>query len=169
MKKCAAIGLLLVMLLLGACSASGKSVKRIGRELGLDMPKNVWATSISTVGGFHGDGVLCTTLNFDDQDCLEQIRQSGDWKPLPLSENLQAVVYGVQTGNEAVGPYIALDDSAHPVVPQMQNGYYYFRDRHSQSKDPADDSDVLNRASLNLTIAMYNADTHTLYYLELDT
>jgi len=56
-----------------------------------------------------------------------------------------------------------------PAIPEVDNGYYYFRDRHYQSTDPTDDSGVLGRASYNFTIAIYDTDSKILYYMELDT
>ena len=56
-----------------------------------------------------------------------------------------------------------------PVIPEVENGYYYFLDRHSQSTNPKYDSGVLGRASYNFTIAIYDEDRQTLYYAELDT
>lgn len=66
------------------------------------------------------------------------------------------------------GPYIH-DSDYNPVVPKIENGYYCFVDRHSQSKDKKDDSPLLNRYSINCSLAIYDTDTNLLYYLELDT
>ena len=48
-------------------------------------------------------------------------------------------------------------------------GYYYFIDRHSDSKDKYDYSDINKRSSYNLTIAIYDKSNKTIYYYELDT
>ena len=87
---------------------------------------------------------------------------------MPLTENLTALVYGLQTESSSVGPMIHSGDGA-PVIPEVENGYYYFLDRHSQSTNPKDDSGVLDRASYNFTIAIFDTDQQTLYYMELDT
>ena len=56
-----------------------------------------------------------------------------------------------------------------PVIPDIEIEYYYFRDRHSQSTDPKDDTGVLGRGSYNFTIAILDTIMQRLYYLEFDT
>lgn len=53
--------------------------------------------------------------------------------------------------------------------PEIANGLWYFYDRHSESKDPADDAELFNRFSYNFTFAVFDADRDRLYYLEFDT
>jgi hypothetical protein len=54
------------------------------------------------------------------------MEENEHWLELPLSENLQTFLYQ---------PY---DDTL--TIPEIKNGYYYFYDKHSDSKDPYDDS-----------------------------
>ena len=54
-------------------------------------------------------------------------------------------------------------------IPEVTNGYYYFCDRHSDSIDSSDDTNLLSRASFNFTLAIYDSDTNRLYYVEFDT
>ena len=54
-------------------------------------------------------------------------------------------------------------------IPQIENGYYYFYDRHDEATDPYDDSEFLARFSFNFTLAIYDSDTNTLYLCEYDT
>ena len=62
-------------------------------------------------------------------------------------------------------------DSYETVLETMglENGYYFFEDRHSESKDSADDSEMFYRNSYNFSIAVYDTDNHIFYYFELDT
>ena len=46
---------------------------------------------------------------------------------------------------------------------------YYFLDRHSESKDRYDSSDLNNRFSWNFTLALLDVDKNIIYYYELDT
>lgn len=119
-------------------------------------------------GGFLGDGKMVVKLSFSDTDCLNRIKESSAWKPLPLTKNLEAFVYGAGIYGFYHGPYIH-DSDYNPVVPKIENGYYCFVDRHSESKDKKDDSALLNRYSTNCSLAIYDTDTNLLYYLELDT
>ena len=62
------------------------------------------------------------------------------------------------------GPYLT-DGEGDPLVPEIRAGFYRLIDRHAQ----AGETDLLGRASLNFTLALYDTDTDTLYYFEMDT
>ena len=115
-------------------------------------------------GGFHGDGMYYLVLDCskNQESTLEIV--SG-WKELPLSKNIKLMIYG-GTADEVV--YMSEIANA-AKIPTVENGYYYFCDRHSQSTDADDDTNLLNRASFNFTLAIYDCDTDTLYYVEYDT
>lgn len=169
MKRALAILTVFCVFLLSGCEQSGYSKTNISKTLGIDISSAEYMTTIDTHGGFFGDGTAHVIVPLEGSNCLEQIQSNNDWHELPLSENLTAIVYGIKTENASIGPYITFDDSGSSGIPEIENGYYFFLDRHSQSTDPSDDSSVLARASFNLTIAIYDADTDTLHYLELDT
>ena len=117
-----------------------------------------------THGGFHGDGSYYLIL-----DCSEKSEQSTelikDWKPLPLTENLQLIMYGGEKDGVSYGYNLA--EKAH--WPFINNGVYKFVDRHSEADDKSDDTNLFNRYSFNFSIAVYDLDTNTLYYFEFDT
>ena len=117
----------------------------------------------STHGGFHGDGVSCTALQFSDDTVLEEIKNSSNWKEFPLDETVQAIVYGISEDTYSIGPYLT-DDEGNAIVPDIQNGYYLLIDRQIDQE-----MDILSRASFNLTVALYDTDTNILYICELDT
>ena len=112
-------------------------------------------------------------LQFSDGEVLEQIEESGDWEAFPLDRTAQALVYGVteETGTEETGitvfqtgPYLN-DSDGNLLVPEIREGYYRLIDRHAQ----AGESDILDRHSFNFTLALYDTETDTLYFCELDT
>lgn len=117
-----------------------------------------------THGGFLGDGLYVLTL-----DCAQNrdkaLATVSTWKTLPLSENLQLMLYG----GERNGTIYGYDLAQEAGIPQIDNGWYRFEDRHDQSKDPADDTALFNRFSYNFSLAIYDADADRLYYLEFDT
>ena len=88
-----------------------------------------------------------------------------------MDENVTALIYGVTKveGNSVYsnGPYITSGDGQ-PLIPRVENGWYYFADRQSEG-NIHDSSQVLERASINCTVAVYDSDNEKLYYLELDT
>ena len=51
----------------------------------------------------------------------------------------------------------------------MDIGYWYFVDRNSENGDSSSDSEIFNRNSFNITVALYDLDENILYYLEFDT
>ena len=117
-----------------------------------------------THGGFLGDGCYYLIL-----DCSQNRSQAhkviNEWEELPLSENLDLAMYGGERNGVTYGLNFA--EVAH--WPTINNGVYKFIDRHSESVNEADDTNLLSRYSFNFSIAVYDLDTDTLYYFEMDT
>ena len=112
-------------------------------------------------------------LQFSDGEALKQIEESGDWEAFPLDRTAQVLVYGVteEFGTEETGitvfqdgPYL-VDSDGDPLVSEIREGYYQLIDRHAE----AGQSDILDRHSFNFTLALYDTETDTLYFCELDT
>lgn len=173
-KYCAVIAVLLIGVLVNitGCQLMGFQttdvLTDISNTLEVDVSDGVVIYQYDDHGGFLGDGEMVVKLSFSDTDCLNRIKESSAWKPLPLTKNLEAFVYGAVIYGCNYEPCIH-DEDYNPVVPKIENGYYCFVDRHSQSKDKKDDFPLLNRYSINCSLAIYDTDTNLLYYLELDT
>lgn len=116
-----------------------------------------------THGGFLGDGSYNLIL-----DCSGNTEQAKKiikgWKQLPLTENLQYAMYGGEIDGVPYGGFA--EDANWPII---ENGVYKFVDRHYESVNESDDTDLLNRYSFNFSVAAYDLDTNILYYYELDT
>ncbi len=154
---------LAIMLLLAACGRSDP-LEEVGAELGVDLSGGTLVVSQDSHGGFHGDGMTALQVVIPGLT----IPESPNWHPLPLSENLRRAFYGsVKDG----WTYDALftDDSGRSLLPQVDNGCWFFSDRHSQSTDSADDTGLFSRYSWNFTAAVYDSDTDTLYFFRFDT
>jgi len=119
---------------------------------------------LDTHDGFQGEGLYYLIL-----DCSHNKTKSmqivKNWKKLPLSENLNYIMYGEVKDGLTYGYELAKE--AH--IPKIENGYYIFKDEHSQSKDSTDDTELLDRHSYNFSIAIYDCDTDQMYYFEYDT
>ena len=139
----------------------------ISDTLGMNVRSGEVLVESDTHGGFHGDGLLFAAFSFSDDSISRQIANDNDWSPLPWSHKLTTLAYGSGTAAIRNGPYLT-DGNGTPVLPAVQNGYYFFYDRHSQAEDPRDESAVF-RGSFNFTLALYDTDTDTLYYVEFDT
>lgn len=164
MKKLAI--LLLILILLSGCSAKDP-LREISDVIGVDVTGGTLLEHTDSHGGFLGDGesILCIRLTEEQAaELIHSVRESEFWHSLPLSEDLSAAVYGRQTATEGFGPLFP-----EGAVPPVENGVWFFRDRHSQSTNPANTSGLHDRSSWNFTAAIFDADTNSLYYLELDT
>jgi hypothetical protein len=129
--------------------------------LGLDLSRGTVTRQEDSHGGFHGDGSAFTVLTFDAEarQTLEGEMGGDCWHPLPMTENAAKAV-----------ECLALDKNDTRLIPEVEQGYYYFRDRNRESQDPADDSALFDfDRSYNFTLAVYDSETGTLYYFELDT
>ena len=117
---------------------------------------------LDTHGGFQGEGSHYLILDCSDnkEKALEIVK---DWKKLPLSKNLNHIMYG----EEDINYEIDLAEKAH--IPKIVNGYYIFEDSQLEDKDNRDDSELFNRSSFNFEIAIYDCDADRMYYFEFDT
>ena len=117
-----------------------------------------------THDGFYGDGSYYLIL-----DCSEETEQAAelikDWTLLPLTENLELVMYGGE--KDGLSYEYNLAEEAH--WPTIRNGVYKFVDRHSEATNKSDDTNLMGRHSFNFSVAVYDLDTNTLYYFEFDT
>ena len=169
----------LMLFTLTACGSEDPA-EEISRALHIDVSAGEEISSSDTQhthgpsgdtahGGFHGDGISCVALQFPNSQVADAIAANAAWTPLPLDETAQALAYGVtrEDGGEvfSAGPYLT-DDSGDPLLPGIANGFYRLIDRHS---DAGDGQNLLERASLNVTLAVYDADSDTLYFCEMDT
>lgn len=145
---------------LTACGAKGDEAAKV---LGLDTSKGEEISNYDTHGGFHGDGTTCIAYHFDDDTILDEIKSSSEWSEFPLDDTVQALVYGLSDETTQIGPMLN-DKEGHPIVPEIQNGYYLLIDRQSGAE-----GDTLDRYSFNITLGLYDTDTNTLYFCKLDT
>ena len=167
---CALLALAVIAALAGC--GTKNDLKQISKILSVDCAGAEVVTKYDSHGGFLGDGTLFYALQFSDGSAVDAIKASGDWKPFPLSDSLKTAIWGWQDDEHDYAPLIIKDnDWDNPLIPQVENGYYFFRDRHSYAADPKDDSAFLDesRPSYNFTVAIYDTDTNMLYYSEFDT
>lgn len=133
---------------------------RISAALEVDISDGIILEGYDDHSGFHGDGTLFAVFEFSDDALEQKISCPGGWNSLPLTDNLEVLVYGIRSSEAATGPFIGI------TMPKVERGYWYFYDRRGMTSD---DRTVLQRESYNYTIAIYDADTNKLYYCEYDT
>lgn len=165
MKRLLAALLPLLLLLSGCCFflndwEEPKTV--VERELGLTLEGSRVLQSTDTHGRFLGDGKTLIVLSFEESGA-EQIRQqvAARWNAMPLSEPLYQAVY------ESDGLIPIPGDGEEAQFPRITDGYWYLEDR--QGEDPSDGSELFSRASFNFTLAIYDCEDDTLYFIQVDT
>lgn len=162
--------LVLSLCLLSGCLGGGVQ-DQIQQQVGIDVSGGTVLSQSDTHGGFHGDGISCFAYTFSDDSCLQQVSQADGWSAFPLNETAQILLYGVTEETEttifSAGPYF-IDQEGACLVPPIENGWYRLVDRHSDVGTP-DDEGLLARGSFNCTLAVYDEDTATFYFCELDT
>lgn len=161
------VTVVLAAVLLAGCMG-GMTKKQLSKTLGVDLSGGKVLQSEDTHGGFLGDDVTFITLSFADGELPAQLREGERWHELPLSENVTALLWGIETPSSLYGPYIA-DQNGDPLFPVVENGFWFFIDRQNTGADIYDDSQVLDRYSFNITVAIYDSETGMLYYCEFDT
>lgn len=163
--------LALCLCLLSGCQGSAGVPSQIQQQVGIDVSGGRELSQSDTHGGFHGDGISCFAYTFSDDSCLRQVSQADGWSAFPLNETAQILLYGVTEETEttifSAGPYFT-DEEGACLVPPIENGWYCLVDRHSDVGTP-DDEGLLARGSFNCTLAVYDEDTATFYFCELDT
>ena len=154
--------LLSICLMVTSCKF-GTAKQQIKRELNIDVSKCSIEKDKDTHGGFLGDGdyiaVLDCNNNFNNMK-----KKLLSWNKLPLSENLQLIMYGGKKDGMEYEYNLALENK----IPEIKNGYYYFINRHRDASSKQSD-DIFNHYSFNFTLAMYDLDTNKLYYYKFDT
>ena len=152
--------LFLTVLLLTGCGKDSRASGEIADSLGIR--ESTLLTQEDSHGGFHGDGD--TVMVFQTPDF-----QPGEgWKAFPLPEPLSIALWGGRAGQVHWGSLMT-GETGEPLMPELEDGYYYFRDRHHESTDPEDPSRLLDRSSFNFTLAVYDPASEKVYYFEKDT
>lgn len=170
-KKLFAAVLILIATLLGGCREYDP-LGDIADVLGVDVYSAEILHSQDSHGGFLGDGLLAVSFQFypeEAKELPEQLENLAGWHLFPLPENVDRALYGTDNRNPTTTALIRDYSTDELLVPHIENGWYFFYDRHSGVTDPLDDTDLFSRASYNCTVAVFDTDTGILYYFEIDT
>ena len=111
-----------------------------------------------THGGFHGDGEALIKVYFSYKQAekfIRKIDKNIHWNKLPMKDILQTCL------NNNITDGIS--------VPIIENGYWFFLDRHIKATNKYNYYDMFDRASSNYSIAIFDIDSNVLYIYSLDT
>ena len=123
---------LLILVILIICGCSSTDNRNIINKIELDNYSCKIVTQKDNHSGFFGDGeyfakIKCSNINNEGL--------SSHWKKLPLSTSI----------NEAANINHCDSEGCYNIyekynIPNIKNGYYYFLDRNSESKNKYDDT-----------------------------
>lgn len=164
------IPLLAAAIAISVYMRSGGEVAKAAAVLGFTPEGGQVVRSEDTHGGCHGDGHRFIVMDFGAEDgraLAARLEASETWKPLPFDRTLTALAYGLREGPRQTGPFVT-GRGGSALLPAIEKGYYFFKDRHAEA-DMDGGADLLARASMNFTLAVFDAAANRLYYYELDT
>ena len=87
-----------------------------------------------------------------------------EWKVLPMSSELEYALE-IKQCNEVD----CKDIYERYNIPNIENGYYVFLDRHEDAVDKKSEEEINSRISYNYSVGIYDSDNMIIYYYDLDT
>lgn len=102
--------ILMMIIIFSGCTGKKSTEQYVGEQLNCSLPAAEKAEVSDTHGGFHGEGEYAATIRFDTvhgAQLTEQLQNTDGWKPLPLEEELQLLMYGGSKGGGSYGWYFA--------------------------------------------------------------
>ncbi|MBO5328889.1 MAG: hypothetical protein J6B04_06925 [Clostridia bacterium] len=169
MRKLLSFLLILCIYSLTACTSTATEHEIISKDLGVDVSKGQVQIYRDDHGGFHGDGETYAKITFSDESFYNAIQNNAEWARLPLTQILTVVVYGGTLPNGDSWESFIKDEDDKLLIPSISDGYYFFKDRHIESKSEKEDSPIFDRYSMNFTLAIYDSQSKVLYFYEIDT
>lgn len=164
MKKIKIIAIMLSIIIILSIIANilttPNKKENISKNIQINIKKCKIEKEKDTHGGFNGDGEYFAQIKCKEID--ENIEKK--WKKLPLTEQLKETMNMEMCDNKNCKTTLEKYN-----IPEINEGYYYFLDRHTESTDEKDSTKINERASYNFTLALYDKETKIIYYYELDT
>ena len=149
----------LLLLGLAGCGAISKAQRTIQKRTGLDLELSGCRilSETDTHGGFLGDGETLLVLDCSGSED-KILAQTGGWPDLPLSENIQTVLYDWGVAEKY-------------AIPAIRKGKWYFYDRFADdvALDRRSDARLLSRPAENFSLLLFDSENSILYYFEMDT
>lgn len=165
MKYTKSIIILLSIIILGNGCKKDDKKDMISEELGVNISSGEIIKVNEDDKGWQGDGMSIVEIKFNNNDVKEEIEKSKKWHN-NITDLEKALLYGYEKNDNGYGPYFA-DENDKILLPEFSNAYYLLINKQNGSID--NNMDILNNASLNIILAIYNIDENILYYCELDT
>ncbi|MDD3239545.1 MAG: hypothetical protein PHW47_05570 [Lachnospira sp.] len=127
-------------------------------NLDIQLPKTDSISYSDPESSFHGDGLTSTQITISEastSDFSNKLSCNEQWTELPLDNDIQLLLYGGHDGCVTYAYHFAQDAQ----IPQVENGYYYFH-----NDNPTDTNILSSAGGSKFTFAVYDNDSHILYY-----
>lgn len=113
------------------------------------------------------EGIYYAEIYFEDDSCLNQIKENDAWQALPLTQDISELVYAdYGSENNDYNYNDSLLTSNDIYFPEITNGYYYYQEG---SLDLQEESEVdISSSTMSFNLAIYDTDSNTLYFVLYD-
>lgn len=159
-KNCGIICVFLSSLLLTSCGSGRQELRHYTKLLNIDFSSGEVISYEDNHGGFLGDGFMLLITQYGNDTVEDQIKESDKFRSFPLSKNLHDFLYG----EDDWGPF-----DLNLNVPEFNNGYFYFYNRHVDATHKETDEDLFNTVSFNFSFILCNVDNDLAYICDYDT
>ena len=142
--------------------------QHICSTIGISLPNDLAIEYSDSHGGFHGDGTLVAVLaprNERDAVKLKNLIQRAGWRS-ELPSDMYAsffggslILEGSRTETSGYFHDLSID------VPNVKHAYFYYKDRFLEQTG---EQCPYAPYTQNFTLAMFDLDTNTLYFIEGD-
>lgn len=144
--------------------SDSRTLHALSLELGENISSGQIFCQYDTHTGLHGSGVSLVAVQFKDASLAQSLAEEEGWQALPASETVQLLAYGGEVDGAARESYFVDKISGRALLPEITNGYAKLIDRQSDGE-----GELLQRDSLAITLAIYDADRNVMYICKLDT
>ena len=90
--------------------------------------------------------------------------EAAGWQEMPMDHPIRALLHGGMAKTPRFW-----DDYSSSLLGPVENGYWFFLDRHPLAEDPYDTQAYLDREDYHFTLAVYDRDMRWLYVFTMDS
>lgn len=163
MNKVKLLLLLITTILLTSCKPHFSASDYLKEQINIDITDCIVLRDNDSHNIFGiGETIIEANCKYDKENIEKQIK---DYNKLPLSENLQYIMYQEEKKDENEELYQLAKNNK---IPEIKDGYYYFINRYNKRELKYDDKDIFEDISLKFTLVLYDSSTNILYYYEYD-
>ena len=144
---------------------SAEAAERLTAMLGVEVPAGeVIHRRLLDNLAEKGQTYLKLELSDAQHEAFLSAVEEGGWQELPMDLTVRALLHG----GMAKAPRF-WDDYSTSILPPVENGYWFFLDRHPLAEDSSDTTAFLEREDYRFTLAVYDRDMQWLHVFTMDS